>query len=172
MSIYLNGSKVPGFNQKIAVHLNLAGEDMSGQGSHTPQAETGDKPKEIGVSLEIRFIDAVDLNRLLTMAEAKNGSDERMIYHIINQTTQTMNIRQVRFQGSLQVRENEDLALWMVSFNLIEYSSVAEKKQARAKGMTVGTQAPTGTPIAATAEPVFGLSAFEQVVKKASEILR
>jgi hypothetical protein len=172
MSIYLNGTKVPGFNQKISVQLNLAGEDMSGQGSHTPQAETGDKPKEIGIALEIRFTDEADLKRLVTLAESKNGSDERMIYNIINNTTQAMNIRQVRFQGSLQVRENEDLALWMVSFNLIEYSSVAEKKQARGKGMTVGNQSPTGTPIAASTETPSGLSAFEKVIKKASEILR
>lgn len=172
MSIYLNQIKVPGYNQKISVQLNLAGEDMSGQGSHTPQAETGDKPKEISVSTVIKFTDAADLNRLMTLAESKDGRDERTIYNILNSTAKAMNIRQVRFQGSVQVREDESLHLWSINFNLIEYRSVPEKKQGRSQALPVGVQTPAGTPVAPSAETQSGLSAFEQVIRIASEKLR
>lgn len=171
MSIHLNGTKIPGHNQKVSVQLNLAGEDMSGQGSYTPQAETGDKPKEISVSTSIRFVDEADLTRLITLAEAKNASDERMIYNVINTTANAMSIRQVRFQGSVQVREDESLKLWLISFNLIEYRSVSEKKQARAAGKTVGTQTPTGTPISGDVDTQAWLSEFEQSMKRSGEIL-
>ncbi len=171
MSIYLNQTRVPGFNEKVSVQLHLAGEDMSGQGSYTPQAETGDKAKEISVSLQIRMVDAADLRRLTAMAEARNSANERMIYQVVNATANAMGIRQVRFQGSVQVREDEALQLWSIGFNLIEYRSAAEKKDARASGLAVGTQAPTGTPVTSLPAST-GLSEFEKIIQKASELLK
>lgn len=171
MSIYLNRVKVPGYDQKVAVQLNLAGEDMSGQGSYTPQAETGDKPKEVSVSLQIKFVDEADLSSLVALAESKNTNDERTIYNILNNTANAMNIRQVRFQGSVNVREDESLQLWSISFSLIEYRSVPEKKQARVKGNEISQQQPTGTPVSPVSSQS-GLSAFEQIIKKANELLK
>lgn len=171
MSIFLNQVRVPGFNEKVSVQLNLAGEDMSGQGSYTPQAETGDKAKEMSVSCQIRMADAGDLKRLMGLAESQNVSGERTIYNVLNKTANAMGMRQVRFQGSVQVREDESLKLWLISFSLIEYKSSAEKKESRAAGFGVGIQAPTGTPVS-TLPTGTDLSAFELMIQKASELLR
>ena len=171
MSIYLNQTKVPGTNVKVSAQLHLAGEDMSGQGSYTPQAETGDKAKEVNVSLQIRMADVGDLRRLMAMAEAKSSASERLVYRIINETANAMGIREVRFQGSVQVREDEGLRLWLVSFSLIEYRSAAEKKEARAANLPIGTQAPTGTPVTGLPAST-GLSEFEKIMAAARELLK
>lgn len=169
--ITLNGVKVPGYAQKVSAELTLSGEDMSGNSSYTPQAETGDKPKGIKVRTSIKFLDSADLRQLVALAEARKESGEREVYNIINHTAQAMNIRQVRFQDKLSVNENEDTKDWAISFNLVEYQSVPEKKEARLTEQKVTEQPATGTPITDNAitaqetEQTVELTAFEKVLK-------
>jgi len=147
MAIQLDSTKIPGYDQKISATLTLAGEDASGQSSYTTQIETGDKPKALSVSTNIKYDHAADLTRLVNLAEAKNELDERLIYSIINPTAKAMNIRRVHFLGDLTVRENEGVQSWAVSFKLIEFESVAEKKAERVMDKPVLDQAAVDQPI-------------------------
>ena len=131
MSLHLNGNKILGSELKVSATLSLAGEDMSGQGSHAAMAETGDKAKQLSVSLLIKQSEAANLTALVVLAEAKDSSGERSTYNVINPTAQAMNIRQARFLGDLTVTEDDALQLWRVSFKLSEIKSVAEVKEAR-----------------------------------------
>lgn len=169
MSLYLNRIKIPGYRQKVTARLTVAGEDMSGQGSHTPQADTGDKPKEIGVTTQIKFSEEKDLTRIVTLAEGRDGVGERTVYNILNRTANAMGVRQVVFQGSVDVREDENLQLWTVSFDLVEYGSTAEKKQARLQKPAVAVQTPTGTPVSPSTLPA--PAALEASLQLANKIL-
>jgi hypothetical protein len=145
--ILLNNYQIPGYEQKLSASLSIAGEDMSGQGSSTTQADKGEKAKEVSVSTHIRFIDAKDLTALIAVAEGKNDKDERKIFDIINVTANAMNIRQVQFQGDVQVHEEDKVRAWAITFKLVEYNSVPEKKQKTAdktKAAKVAAQKPTG----------------------------
>lgn len=148
--LHLNDTKIKGSNLKIAATLSLAGEDISGQSSQTAMAETGDKPKQLSVSLLIKFIDAKNLTELVTLAEAKSEKGERETYEVINDTADAMNIRKVRFQGDMSVREDEALRLWRVSFKLTEIQSVAEVKESRQTKAPVADQKPAGDTVAKT----------------------
>ena len=169
MSLYLNGTKIPGYNQKVSARLNLAGEDMSGQSSYTSQVETGDKPKEVTVYTEIKFTDAKDLTRLVNLAEARKSTNERVIYNILNHMANAMGIRQVVFQGSLDVHEDDRLNLFVVNFSLIEYASIPEKKEKTKDAKTVSVQEASGTPVTA---PSASPAAIEASIKKANELLK
>lgn len=145
--ILLNQYVIPGYEQKISASLAIAGEDMSGNGSSTTQAEKGEKAKEVSVSTHIKFTDAKDLTRLIKVAEGKDGNDERKIYDIINTTANALNIRQVQFQGDVQVHEEDKVRAWAITFKLVEYHSVPEKKQTttdKAKAASKTTQKATG----------------------------
>ena len=144
MSLLLGDVKIPGYDQKISATLSIAGEDMSGNSSFTPQAETGYKPKQIAVGTHIKFENQADLRLIVDLAEAKNNVDEKEIYRIVNDTAKGMNIRQVCFQGDLTVRELDGKQAWSVSFKLIEYLSTAEKKERRIKPRAVTEQIPSG----------------------------
>ena len=149
MILLLGQNPIPGYNKKISATLAIAGEDMSGNSSFTPQAETGDKPKLITVSTNIKFENQSDLRLIVNLAEAKNDVDERKIYDIVNDTAKAMNIRQVRFQGDLSVREIDGHQAWSVSFKLIEYLSASEKKEARRAAKAVTEQIAFGDVVAA-----------------------
>jgi hypothetical protein len=176
--ILLNKIRVNGFDKKVSVTLPLAGKDMSGTGSHTPRAETGDKAKEVNVSMMIRYIDSKDLKDLVGLAEAKNSKDERTIYNIVNNTANTMGIRQVCFDSDITVREDSNTEQWQISFKLIEYNSVAEKKQLRKAKSKIKSQTAKGTKvISKSAAPVDpnskdSLVGFEKVLKGAEDKLK
>lgn len=167
MSIHLSGVKIPGFQQKLSVNLKLKSVDTSGESSYTPRAEAGDKPKTISVSTQIRYIDDDQLSLIIRLAEAKNGNDERSIYNIINNTANAMGIRQVKFDGDVQVREDGSLNLWTVTFELTEYNSVPEKKAQRKAEKKVQEQAPAGSAAAAAANST---AASAQPVAQAVEL--
>lgn len=166
MSIYLSGVKIPGYGQKVSANLKLKSVDTSGESSYTPRAEAGDKPKTISVSTQIKYIDDDQLSLIIRLAEAKNGNDERSIYNIINLTANAMGIRQVKFDGDVQAREDGSLELWTVTFELAEYNSVAEKKEQRKKAKKVKEQAPAGTAASAAATPAAsGTEPVDQAVE-------
>lgn len=182
MSLYLNKIRIPGHDQKMSVSLTLAGKDMSGTGSHTARAETGDKAKEITVSAMIRYLDSKDLKQIVGLAEAKNAKGERTIYNIVNVTANTMGIRQVCFDGDVTAREEDKTEMWNVSFKLIEYNSVAEKKEHRKAKSKVRTQTAKGTKVVAKkgktpatpSDPNSkdSLAGFEKVLKGAEAKLK
>ncbi len=177
MSLILDNTLIPGFDIKVSATLTLAGEDLSGQSSYTPQAETGDKPKAMSVTTNIKFDNPADLTRLVNMAEAKNDNDSRQVYNIINTTAKAMNIRQVTFQGDLQVKEQDSLRAWSVSFKLIEFDSIPEKKEQRATTAAVKEQAAAGVPIVPIESPLADQTAAqlswlqENVINKVNETL-
>lgn len=177
MSLYLNQIKIPGYEQKIALTLTLAGEDMSGNSSSTQQAEKGDKPKQITVQTLIRFKDEKDLTQLINLAEAKNQADERTIYNVLNNTARAANIRQVRFQGDVQIREEDTIEAWTVNFRLVEYRSIPEKKESRITPAAVVNQQATGEPVIpdsaqTTAAGVVDLTSVEKVLSKVNQLLK
>ncbi|UOA08621.1 hypothetical protein [Methylobacter sp. S3L5C] len=174
MSIHLNGTKIPGYGQKVSVDLSLASEDMSGNSSHTPKAEKGDKAKSLKVQLTIKFSDEADLKSIVTMAEAKNSSGEREIYNIINQTANAVGMRKVNFTETLSIKENDGTEDWSINFSLTEYESVPEKKEARQAEKKVQSQTAKGTSVngqttATTTTPItdqaIELTPFEKIVK-------
>jgi hypothetical protein len=147
--ILLNKYLIPGYEIKVSASLSIAGEDASGNGSSTTQTEKGEKAKEVSVSTHIRFVDKADLTRLIAVAEGKDSKDERKIYDIINETANALNIRQVQFQGDVQVHEEDRHRAWAITFKLVEYHSVPEKKQSasdktKTKAKSKTTQAAAG----------------------------
>jgi len=163
MSLFLNGAQVKGHSLNVSATLQLAGEDMSGQGSLAAMAETGDKPKQLAVRMEIKHVNAVDLTALVVLAESKDELGERTTYNVTNATTKAMNIRQVRFLGDVAVSEDEALRLWKVSFKLTEVKSVPELKQAREKQQPVDDLPATGEQPAVPAAT--DLERFENLLK-------
>lgn len=157
--IYLNNTKVPGHDQKIAVGFNLAGEDMSGNSSSTAQAETGDKGKEITVTTYIKYENSKELSLLTSLAESKDANGSRTIYNIREKTCEAMKLRQVNFNANFNVRPDESLQQWVISFNLIEYRSVPEKKQERQLKKAVTVQNATGQSAATTISPTVSTTA-------------
>lgn len=168
MSLYLNGVKIPGYNQKVSANLRLESVDLSGKTSYTPRAETGDKPKSVGVALQIKFADAAQLKLIVQLAEAKNDKDERVVYHILNRTANTFGMRQVKFEGDVQAREDQSLELWNVTFELIEYRSTAEKKEQRAAAKQVNEQ---GAASSSSVDQAVDLTRFEKLQKTLNDTL-
>ena len=147
--LYLNKTQIKGHDLKVAATLPLAGEDVSGQSSLDAVAEGGDKSKQINVKLQIKYIDAATLSELVNLAEDKTDKGERIVYDIVNNTANAMNIRKVKFNGEVSVREDESLHLWRVGFKLTEIKSVSETKEARQTPQDVVDQKPMGV----TTEP-------------------
>ena len=168
MSLFLDDAEIKGSSLKLTATLSLAGEDISGESSSTAIAETGDKPKQLSVSLLIKYLNSEDVNFIVNLAEAKDDNGVRVAYEINNYTADAMNIRKVRFLGDVSVREDESLELWRVTFKLSEVKSVAEAKEARQTAQDVADQPPTGTttqPVDSVTPGAEELSGFENVMK-------
>ncbi|MGZ5053572.1 MAG: baseplate complex protein [Methylobacter sp.] len=145
MSLHLNGTKVPGYNQKISIDLKFPSEDMSGNGSATTKAEKGDKGKTLKMTTLIRYVDADQLSLLTNLAEAKDSNGERVRYQIVNDMANAMNMRQGFFDESCSVKENDSTQDWTVNFTLSEHQSVPEQKEARKTEKKVTEQPAKGT---------------------------
>lgn len=146
--LWLDGKKIQGKDMRVSGSLPLASEDMSGNSSATPKAETGDKGKSLAVSMRIPFTEPTWLSDLIALAEGKDGNQERSRFNIQNRTAQAMGLKQVVFDGNLDARESDKLRQWEVSFTLAEYRSTPEKKEERAPkaaARKVSTQTATGT---------------------------
>jgi hypothetical protein len=180
MTLWLDKIRVPGYGITLSASLHLAGEDISGDSSSTARAEKGDKAIELNIGLSIRFDDEKDLRLLKKLAEAKDKNDERTIYNILNQTANVLDVKQVRFDGDVSINEEDSVRAWKVSFKLVEYHSVAEKKQARnkktLKKKKVMAQSKKATspivPIKSDPNDPNALAAFDKVLKGAEEKLK
>jgi hypothetical protein len=179
VSLYLNDTKVPGYNQKVSVDLKLASEDMSGNSSSTAKADKGDKGKQLKVQTLIRYADPDQLSLLTSLAEAKSASGERAVYHIINNTANAMNMRKGVFDESFSVKENDSTHDWTVTFTLSEHQSVPEKKEARKEAKKVTEQPAKGATAAAnqaaapstTADQAVDLTPTEKGLKAFDDFL-
>jgi hypothetical protein len=197
-AVYLSGYKITGYGLSVSMTFPIAGEDASGNADSTHQIEKGDKAKELSISTNIRFKDVKDLKALIDLSEAKSGQGVRFYYLIVNAMANAVGIKQVRFQGDLSIKENDGVSSWSVSFKLIEYNSIPEKKAATQVSKPVAKQAAKGkvivpktlphvattpakpTPTTQTkptkpaqkVEKQQELSAFEKILKKADDALK
>lgn len=139
----LNATNIQLKSLRIAVSQDLADSDASGQTSNTDLAEKGMKAKKLTVSGFIPFSKQENLTELFSLAEAvENGA--RVIYRINNQTASALSIKQVRFSSKIEAVEQESTRQWRVSFTLVEYRSVPEKKEQRLPDTAAAQQGGTG----------------------------
>ncbi|TMP88506.1 hypothetical protein CWC05_03495 [Pseudoalteromonas ruthenica] len=127
--IALNGVKVPGSNTRVHANFDLAGTNQSGVGSFAITSEEGTKPKGLTISTVLRMDELDALERITRWAEAENDYGERQVYTITNELAQSMKIRRAKFAGKINVKEDQTLKAWNLTFKLVEVKSVAEKKQ-------------------------------------------
>lgn len=182
MSIYLNGTAIKGHDLTVNATLTLSGEDLSGNSSSTAQADKGDKPKTLSVRVSIRFKDSGYLSSIMTLAQARDGAGNRIKYNVINDLAKAMSIRQVQFQGTVSCYENHTQRQWDVSFELVEFRSVPEKKmQRQAKAKPVRNQVSSAQPVSgATSQTVTTssetpeqLTSFERdILKPLNDLLK
>ncbi|MCM8540967.1 MAG: hypothetical protein NE328_11890 [Lentisphaeraceae bacterium] len=160
--------EIPGKNLKVQVSQSLVNKDLSGQTSGTDVATAGNKPKKISISLQIPKKSPNDLRSLSLVAEDIDQNGDRIEYNIVDETCKAVNIRKVRFDGSVTVREEDSLQAWQVSFSLQEIQSVAERKEQRLQKNEVSATSADGKVIATTKEIKTG----EQVIKYFQENLK
>lgn len=127
----LNGKPVHLNNIHISGNLKRDDKDMSGQASSTQKTDKGIKAKELNVSGIIPYRYKEWLSQLINLAEAENEKGEQVKYRISCTLAEMMNVREVKFSGSVNVNPETNKLAWTVSFTLREVNSVAEKKTER-----------------------------------------
>ncbi|PMN68421.1 adenine glycosylase [Enterovibrio norvegicus] len=154
----LSATRIPLKGLKVTARQQLAGQDMSGSSAATDQAETGDKAKVLAITGTLPFDQAPELNRIYTMAgEKEKGA--RKVYRINNHTAEALKISQVKFQGSINAQEDAQLRQWLITFELVEHLSVAERAEKRepakpaAQQKASGVETPTAPPTASDDVP-------------------
>jgi len=104
-------------------------------GSNTSSSETinqGTKPKEISVSGIVKYEDEENLKELIKKAEAVNDDETRTVYTVTDKTANVGDVREVIFNNDFNVKKMAKFEAWNVDFTLLQYNSVAEKKEIRA----------------------------------------
>ena len=127
--ITLNGQRVPGHEQEVSMEMEIAGEDLSGYGAVTADADTGHKPKHITIKTKVKFSDEYQLSAIMQMAESVDENGERTVYTLVSNLTDAINMRQGIFKGSVRAVPDGTIKRWNVQFTLKEHRSVAEKTQ-------------------------------------------
>lgn len=127
VKLNLDGVRVPGSEIKLQVTFSISTEDASGQSSSTADIDTGHKAQVIRVRMLVTS--AEDLKTIRGMAGKLLEDGSRHIFTIVNDTTDSMDIRQVKFVGDMAVREDQALRAWRTTFLLKEHRSVAEKQE-------------------------------------------
>ncbi|STQ77254.1 baseplate complex protein [Grimontia hollisae] len=154
----LSATPIPLKGVNVTARQPLAGQDMSGSSAATDQAETGDKATVLVVTGTLPFRQAKDLNRLYTLARAKDNS-ARVTYRIANRTAEALKISQVKFQGTVTAQEDAQLRQWQIAFELVEHLSVAERTEKReppkpaAQQKAAGVATPAAPPTASAEVP-------------------
>lgn len=173
MTLLLDGQQVLGKRMKITANLRIESEDLSGQTSGSEKAHKGFKPKTLTVTLQIAFVDLVQLKTLMRLAEATAGGGQLKTYRIVNDTAAAFGIRQVQFTEGVSAREDDTLASWSVQFTLTEKESNPEKVEQRRKANGTTAQSAEGNGV--TGEDGTGtgtqLTGFEATLKKLDNYL-
>jgi hypothetical protein len=170
----LNDTVIKGSNMKVHASMPLPADDLSGQSSITETGETGNKAKQLTITMSIGFKQSEELTKLINLAEATDSNGARVVYNILGKTAEAWRIRQVVFKGEISSREDENTQQWLVTFKLHEKRSVPEKIESRASTQPVTDQVATGTDATTgveVADTVAELSDFESVVLKADQWL-
>lgn len=143
---------------EVRLTLDLPNKDASGTGSSTATLNGGVKAKKLTVNGTLPGEDSTHLTDLIRIAEAMDDAGNRQVYTISDKTADTVDIREVYFTERFDVRKRDNLNAWQINFSLLEYTSVAEKKEAR---QTENTQA-TATTDTAAGTPVESTNTAEQ----------
>ena len=169
----LDEEEVPNKELNVSVTLPMPTENISGDSSGTDTLHKGFKAKEISVRFIVPFDEAERLGDVFFMAEQLGDDGQPWIYNITNDTANAANVRQVRFSTRLVANEMEALQAWKVSFTLLEYRSVPEKKEERLEDQPQAeTNAAPGAIVAPesqaspSAQSGETLSSVEQVLQK------
>lgn len=123
---------IPGKNVKVNASFSIERKDLSGQASNTSFANAGAKPQKVNVSTQIPIAQTKNLTELLEIARACDAKDDPIVYDVSDALCDAMSIRRVIFSGDLSVSESDSLRVYDVSFQLVEYRSVAERREERA----------------------------------------
>lgn len=146
----LNDYAVPNKELRVTMAMRYDSESLGAQTSATDTAHKGIKPKVFNVSLLVPFVNSEQLTELITLAESTREDGALTIYDITDDTANALNVRQVRFTDSFNVREAGNVKAWTVQFALQEYQSVPEKIEQRQESANAEQQAADGTVIAST----------------------
>ncbi|PKG57747.1 hypothetical protein [Shewanella sp. GutDb-MelDb] len=176
--IALDGELISLKSCKVALSMQLAEQDMSGQSSSTASSEQGDKAKELKVTGLIPFTDKWQLSRLFELATAKDEAGNRLVRRIGSGLSRAVKIRQVKFFGQISAPEHPTLLAWNVSFQLREYLSipeVAEQRQPQTDASTGQSTEQTASviPTAAITEapPKVKVSSMEKILSGIDSII-
>lgn len=164
----LNDYDVPRHKLKVAIATTFVAQDLSGETSASDSAHKGIKAKEITVSFSVTR-DAPDVvSGFYRIAEAVDSNGDLVVYAITQDSANAANVRQVKFAGRIDQREDETHDQWLISFKLTEYLSVPEKNEQRQDTAAAAIPATEGETIAGaapdTTEPE-SLTSFESVLK-------
>ena len=172
--IALDGELIRLKSCKLALSMQLADQDMSGQSSSTQRSEQGDKAKELKVSGLIPFKDAPMLARLFELAAMRDDNGNRKVSRIGAELARSAKIRQVKFFGQISAPEHASLMAWTVSFQLREILSTAEvdeQRKMQAKSDTEakqGKQKPNKAPIQTQTMPTQAMSDAPPAIEMSS----
>ena len=127
--IAIDGWQVPGHDTKVNAGFKLAGQDLSGLGSLGLSSDDGVKPAVLSVSTKIAFVDVDKLAELIDRAKALDENGARIVRTINSDIAKAYKIRKAKFDGEVKANEDEELKLWVVTFNLLEVKSKSEREQ-------------------------------------------
>ncbi len=142
--ITLNSTRILGHNLSVRANFKIDTKELSGQTSSSDRSEEGIKPQTLAVSLVIPFNNSADLTRLVELARSTDSTGKLTVYDIVNETAAAMKLRQVTFMDNFSVAEIDGQKAWQVSFSLVEYRSIPEKKEERKPQKTAVDQSADG----------------------------
>jgi hypothetical protein len=148
----LNDFTVPNKELRVTVGMRFESETLGAQTSATTTAEKGIKPKVITVALLLPHDDVDVLSDLTRVAQATKADGSLVVYDIVEPTANAMNVRQVKFTDSFDVRDDYRLRAWQINFSLQEFISVPEKMEQRQTKVVGATQTATGQVVAGDAD--------------------
>jgi hypothetical protein len=137
-------------SKKVNIKLPIKNKSVGGDSSATDTVNAGTKAKTITVAGLIKFDDKSILEEITQLAEKVEEDGSRSIYSITHDAANAMRVRQVYFDGDLDVREAQDVKAWNITFSLKQYNSVAEATEAKNTNTSAVVQdSVTGEEIAA-----------------------
>lgn len=118
-------------SKKVNIKLPIKNKSVAGDTSATDTVNTGTKAKTISVAGLIKFADKNILEEITQLAESVQENGSRAIYSITHDGANAMRVRQVYFDGDLDIREAQEFKAWNITFSLKQFNSVAEATEAQ-----------------------------------------
>jgi hypothetical protein len=131
MTIALDGEPIPGSNLTVQAAMKIANDDASGTTSTTATVEAGIKAIQLNCQVVIAYKDKDQLTTLVNLARATDPNSKQVIYQIVNETANAMNMRRCRFSDNFQAKPHDNKHAWKVAFTLLEVDSIAEQAESR-----------------------------------------